>query len=103
MRTGSTVALAAAATAMLAGTAAKAQGLQCPDGETWEVDKGALRQVISSLPSYLNQRQPVLINLQALGANSGELLITEAGSKKRARAGPGIASMSIVTDSGPAK
>jgi hypothetical protein len=61
---------------MLAGAAAKAQGLQCPDGETWDVDKAALRQVISSLPGYLNQRQPVLINLQALGANSGELLIT---------------------------
>jgi hypothetical protein len=61
---------------LLAGTAAKAQGLQCSDGETWDVDKAALRQVISSLPSYLNQRQPVLINLQALGASSGELLIT---------------------------
>ena len=61
---------------MLAGTTANAQGLQCPDGETWEVDKAALRQVISSLPKYLSQQQPVLVNLQALGASSGELLIT---------------------------
>jgi hypothetical protein len=61
---------------VLAGAAVKAQGLQCPDGETWDVDKAALRQVISSLPSYLNKQQPVLINLQALGASSGELLIT---------------------------
>jgi len=61
---------------MLAGAAAKAQDLQCPDGETWDVDKATLRQVIASLPTYLSQRQPVLINLQALGAKSGELLIT---------------------------
>ena len=61
---------------MLAGAAAKAQGLQCPDGETWDVDKAALRQVVSSLPTYMSKRQPVLINLQALGAKSGELLIT---------------------------
>lgn len=61
---------------MLAGPAAKAQELSCPDGEKWEIDKAALRQVISSLPTYLSQRQPVLINLQALGASSGELLIT---------------------------
>jgi hypothetical protein len=61
---------------MLAGAAAKAQDMQCPDGETWDVDKAALRQVISSLPTYMSKRQPVLINLQALGAKSGELLIT---------------------------
>jgi hypothetical protein len=61
---------------VLAGAQAKAQALQCPDGETWDVDKAALRQVISSLPTYLNKQQPVLINLQALGASSGELLIT---------------------------
>lgn len=61
---------------MLAGAAARAQELSCPDGEMWEVDKTALRQVISSLPTYMSKQQPVLINLQGLGAKSGELLIT---------------------------
>lgn len=61
---------------MLAGAAARAQELSCPDGEMWEVDKAALKQVVSSLPTYMSKRQPVLINLQGLGAKSGELLIT---------------------------
>lgn len=61
---------------MLAGTAARAQELSCPDGEMWEVDKAALQKVISSLPAYMSKQQPVLINLKGLGAKSGELLIT---------------------------
>lgn len=61
---------------MLAGTLAQAQDLACPDGEKWDVDKAALKQVITALPKYMTQQQPVLINLQALGAKSGELLIT---------------------------
>ncbi len=71
------LAMASILFSMLAGGAVKAQQtLQCPDGEMWNVDKAALRQVISTLPKYLSQQQPVLVNLQALGAKSGELLIT---------------------------
>ncbi len=65
---------------LLFGTSIGAQAqngrLQCPDGETWEVDKAALKQVVDNLPGYMSQREPVLLNLQALGAKSGELLIT---------------------------
>ncbi|MBX2805269.1 MAG: hypothetical protein KTR19_04785 [Hyphomicrobiales bacterium] len=61
---------------ILTGMTVQAQTLACPDGENWQVDKAALNKVIAALPTYMSKQQPVLINLQALGATSGELLIT---------------------------
>ncbi len=55
-------------------SAANAQE-NCPDGETWEVEKKALSKVLENFESYMSKSEPLIINLKALGAKSGQLVV----------------------------
>lgn len=61
------------ACAIIAGLSSTATAQSCD--ETWEVEKDALRQVFSDMPRYTGGSGPTVINLQALGAKSGQLVI----------------------------
>jgi hypothetical protein len=43
--------------------------------ESWTVDKAALSQAFSRADAYLAKQGPAVINLKALGATSGQLVI----------------------------
>ncbi|MGF1619467.1 MAG: hypothetical protein ACFCUR_02495 [Rhodomicrobiaceae bacterium] len=66
---------AVVATIVLAG-AATAQPQKCD--ESWEVDKKALSRVFADMSQYLAGPDPVVINLNELGATSGQLVIVFA-------------------------
>lgn len=56
--------------------AASAQTQQCD--EMWEVDKQALSRVFADMDRYLAGPEPVVINLNELGATSGQLVMVFA-------------------------
>ena len=58
---------------MLAGLCSAAFAQSC--GETWEVDKDALRQAFSDTARFTGGAGPAVINLKALGAKSGQLVV----------------------------
>ena len=53
---------------------AMAQVAQVCD-ESWSVDKDALRQAFSKADAFLAKQGPAVINLKALGATAGQLVI----------------------------
>jgi hypothetical protein len=53
---------------------AMAQAPQVCD-ESWTVDKAALSQAFSKADAFLAKRGPAVINLKALGATEGQLVI----------------------------
>jgi len=64
------------ASALLCGFSAPAMA-QAPQvcDESWSVDKDALRQAFSKADAFLAKQGPAVINLKALGATAGQLVI----------------------------